>query len=52
MRPADERAEKQREDGEFEFYFQRTRESPLISQQSLAQAGALELLLDSPKARP
>ena len=50
MRPADERAEEQREDGEFEFYFQRTRESPLIlTARSLAQAGLLERLSDSPK---
>src|SRR3954469_15350267 len=49
MRPADERVEKQREDGEFEHYFQRARESPLISQQSLAKAGALERLAHSPK---
>jgi hypothetical protein len=52
MRPADERVDEQREDGEFEHYFQRTRENPLISQRSLAKAGAVELLADSPKARP
>src|SRR3954464_7631631 len=49
MRPADERVDEQREDGESEYYFQRTRENLLISQRSLAKAGAVELLAHSLK---
>src|SRR3954447_17168497 len=49
MRPADERVDEQREDGESEYYFQRTRENLLISQRSLAKAGVVELLAHRPK---